>query len=212
MSPATKNKIVWGVILAAMIGLFLLGRSCGIRSVLKTVGTVKTVTRDSLVYRDTGRIIPYKVETFVKGKDGQIIHDTTPGVFEVRIEPADTAAILARYYETAHYIHQIDTGRWQITVEESITENRIKDWSLKAVSSDTSTTNTVQLKPPQKIVVFFTGAVMGKPKDPFYGAGAGLTLKTPGDHLYGVKVKWIPGYGWVYEAEVGIPIRLGKRN
>lgn len=207
MTRNDKIVLVLGVVAAG--GLFLFGRSCGIDSVLKKVGTVKTITKDSLIFRDTGSIIPYAVYT--KGKDGKpypvLIHDTTPGELIVRIDPADTAAILERYYQTAYYRHQFDTGRWKITVDESITENRLKDWSMKVVSSDTSTTNTVQLKPPKPIVISLLLSNIGNVNNLSYIQGFGFSVRTPNDKEYQFQRLNVPGHKPMYQATVSLPIR-----
>lgn len=204
------------MLIAAAIALFLFGKSCGVKSVLKTVGTVKTVTKDSIEYRDSLIPVPYRVDVpvYVKGKDGNPypVYDTLWGTV---IEPADTVAILARFYETAHYKHEIDTGRWKITVTESVTQNRIKDWSLKAVSSDTTTVNTVQLKPQKNFVGYWTLSGMGNVKNPFGGAGFGLGLKTPGETVYQAELKYLEvvSKNRIYgEIRVMIPIRLTKKK
>lgn len=200
----------WGVIAVIVLALMYWARSCGIKSVLKTVGTKKTVTKDSIVYRDTGRIVPYRIDVpiYIKGKDGKPypVFDTLWGTQEI-IVPTDTAAILSRYYETAHYQHIVDTGRWKITVDESITQNRIKNWTLKAVSSDTTTVNTVQLKPPKNFVLYFVASAMGNRHEPLGGAGVGMGLKTPKDRVFVVQWKTIKGNQPMIEATYLAPLR-----
>lgn len=209
MTRRDQILIVVAVLIAA--ALFVGGCKYNQWKMKKQTGTVVTVIKDSLIYRDTGRVVPYMVEKIVKGKDGKIIYDTLWGGPEIIIEPADTAAILARFYETAHYTHTVDTGRWKITVNESVTQNRIKDWSLKAVSSDTVTTNTVVLKPPKNFVVYYTLSTGGNFNNPLYQQGAGIAIKMPSDKVYQVEIKRVGNHRPMVEARMMWPIRFGKR-
>lgn len=219
MTPQSKmkktNLFKIGAVVIILAAIFYGGCQYGINSVLKTVGTVKTVTKDSIVYRDTGRIVPYRIDVpiYIKGKDGKPypVFDTLWGTQEV-IQPADTAAILARYYETAHYQHIVDTGRWKITVDESITQNRIKNWSLKAVSSDTVTVNTVQLKPPKNFVLYFGIDYLGRTKTPFYAIGADLSLKLPNDKLFSAGALIDKDGKLIWQGSYKMPIKFKKRN
>lgn len=205
-----KDKILLVVAAGVAIAIFWGGCEYGQNSVLKTVGTIKTVTKDSIVFKSVPFPVPYRIDKmiFIKGADGipYPVYDTLWGTQEV-IAVADTAAILSRYYETAHYQHIVDTGRWKITVDESITQNRIKNWSLKAVSSDTTTVNTVQLKPPRNLVLYFALSAMGNRHEPLGGAGIGLGLKTPKDRVFIVQWKTIRNNQPMIEATYLAPLR-----
>lgn len=199
----------WGVIAIIVLALMYWARSCGIKSVLKTVGSDTTITKDSIQIKLFPFPVPYKIDSmvFVKGADGKPypVYDTLWSTQEV-IAVADTAAILARYYETAHYQHIVDTGRWRITVDESITQNRIKNWSLKAVSSDTTTVNTVQLKQKKPIRIMVAGSVGGNMKNPLFGQGAGGGIKLPNDVVVLIQYKNIQGHRPGGEVTVAAPI------
>jgi len=206
-----KNVNWWkiGIVAAIAVALFWGGCKYDQWKTKKSVGTVKTVTHDSLVYRDTGRIVPFRVDHYAKGKDGKPypVHDTVPGVPEIIIEPTDTAAILARYNETAYYHHQVDTGRWKITVDESVTQNRIKDWSLKAVSSDTTTKTTTIIQPPKNFVAYFTFSTMGNFNNPLYAQSLGLALKLPNDKVYQVAIVRAGNHRPMVQATYLAPLR-----
>lgn len=212
---STKNWILLIVAVVTAALLFYGGCQYGKNSVLKTVGTIKTVTKDSIVFKTLPFPVPYKIDKmiFVKGADGipYPVYDTLWGGQEV-IPVVDTAAIMSRYYETAHYQHIVDTGRWKITVDESITQNRIKNWTLKAVSSDTTTVNTVQLKPPKNFVLYFGIDYLGRIKTPLYAIGADLSLKFPNDKLFSAGALIDKDGKLIWQGSYKMPIRFKKRN
>lgn len=209
----TKNQLIGVIGITAAVGLFLLGRGCGIKSVEKTAGTVVTVTKDSLVYVDRPK--PYKVDSlvYVKGKDGEIktIIKTLPGVPEIIIEPADTAAILKKFYEVAYYQDIRDTGRARITILDTVTQNRIRGRSVKVLFSDTTTKTTMILKPPRNLVGYFTVSAMGNFQYPGAGIGAGFALKLPNDRFYQAEIKLVNGHKPMAEIRIGMPLR-SKHN
>jgi hypothetical protein len=207
----TRNdKIVLILAVTGGAALFWGGWECHNRKVIKSTGTVVTVTKDSIVYQD--RPVPYRVDSvvYVKGKDGKPypMWDTLWGVPEVIIEPVDTAAILKRFNSIAYYKDVRDTGRASITILDTVTQNRIQGRSVKVVFSDTAKVTTIVKTLPRKIVAYLTGSVMGNFKNPLFGTGMGFGLKLPNDMTYQGEVKLVNGSRPMGEIRVMFPIRI----
>lgn len=210
----TKSSInYWkiGVHIAVVVGVALYSRSCGIKSAMKAEG------RDTIIYRDTTKIIyqPWFKEVIVAGKDGKdgkiIYRQDSVHYYEVRIDPADTAAILARYFEKAVYDDTINLSRGKIFVKDTVSENRIQGRSVMVDIRDTTITRTVTLMPPRRIVGYFTGSAMGNVQRNLYGVGAGFGVKLPSDMIYQAEVKLVQGQRPIYEGRVFLPIRLKRK-
>lgn len=212
MANSKPNYLKWVIVAAIIVGIFLLGRGCGIKSVLKDAGSDTTIRKDSIVYQD--RPVPYKVtDTFtVRGKDGKLvtIYDTLYGTPEVIIEPADTVAILRRFNETAYYQDIRDTGRAKITILDTVRQNRIAGRSVKVVFTDTLITNTITLRPPKRIIGYFTLSGQGNAHNPLNGFGTGLGIKTPNDMIYQAEWKLTQGNRPMGEVKVMLPIRIKR--
>lgn len=198
-------------IVAVVGGLMFWARSCGIQSVMKTTGN------NTIIYRDTTKIIyqPWFKEVIVAGKDGKdgkiIYRQDSVHYYEVRIDPADTAAILARYFEKAVYDDTINLSRGKIFVKDTVSENRIQGRSVMVDIRDTTITRTVTLMPPRRIVGYFTGSAMGNVQRNLYGVGAGFGVKLPSDMIYQAEVKLVQGQRPIYEGRVFLPIRLKRK-
>lgn len=115
MAEAKKTDWLRVIGIAAIVGALvaygLLMRSCGIKEVMKTVGTQKVVTKDSFIFVD--RPVPYRVDVpyIVPGKPIPYIVKED-GVPQIIVEPVDTFAILRDYYSTAS-IQRHRAGTWR---------------------------------------------------------------------------------------------------
>lgn len=205
------NKWKWGAIAAVIIAMFFLGRCNGIRSVIKNTG------RDTVIHKDSIRIayIPVPVSVrydsliYTPGKAGTL--DTIWAPPEVIIDPVDTAAILKDYYAARIYSDTQRLTRGQVVIDDTVSRNRITGRGLKVTGTDTTITVTTVLKPPRRMVGYFTLSAMGNPKQPLGGAGAGFALKLPSERVYQVEYKIIQGNRPAFEARVFFPIRFTKR-
>lgn len=211
-STTSVNYWKWGIFVAIAVALFMLGRCNGIRSVTKNTGVDTAINKDSIVVRY--KPIPYKVREidtqYIAGKPvPYAVHDTTL-VYEVRIDPADTAAILKRFFETAYYDHTLPLQRGTVRIIDTVSQNRIWGRQVMAFGTDTTITKTIVLKPPRNIVGYFSLSAMGNYKNPLYGAGIGFGIKLPNDMTYQAEVKAVRGQRLMYEGRAMFPIRFIK--
>jgi len=206
------SKTNWwkiGVMAAIIIAIFYAGCQYGVHSVIKTIHTDTTIRHDTL--KLTGKPVPYKVThdslIYVKGRPVlYAVHDT----LEPLVNPADTQAILKRFFETAYYKDVRDIKRGTVTIEDTVTQNRIAGRSVKVVVADTTIEKTITLTQPKRIILYWGGNIIGNPNNIIYGAGTDVSLKWQNDMIYGLGVKWLNGHQMFYEGKVMFPIRLKK--
>lgn len=205
--PQTSNINWWkiGVIAAVVVALFLLGRSCGIKSVVKRAGsdTVVVISRDTVAMQPV--VVRVSDSFYVAGKPYPVIR-YVEGAPVVIIEPVDTAAILADYYRTALYDTTIALKRGTARLQDTVTRNRIRGRSIQITGTDTTITRTVTLTPPRRLVGYLDITGIGGRHE--VGAGVGFSLKLPSDRAYGVGVSYLWNGKIVYYGRASIPIRL----
>lgn len=209
-----KSNINWwkiGVFAAAIIGIFLFGRSCGINSVVKTVGSDTTVKKDSFIYVD--RPVPYKITDsfiYVKGFPYPVkVYDTTEG--KTIILPTDTAAILKRFFDVAYYNDVRSFKRGSVAISDTVTQNRIQGRSVKLLTADTVITNSTTLVQPKRLIVYAGFDLMGTRKNPFFGGTVDLSLKDIRDRMYLLGIGRTVQGNTIYKAGMKFPIRLKKK-
>lgn len=198
-----KMKINWHAVLfycGISIAIFFLGRSCGIKSVIKTTHIDTTITKDSIVYRD--KPMPYKITE--KGKP-YAVHDST---IEFDVIPTDTAAILKRFFDIAYYADSGKSNRSSFLIQDTVTQNRIAGRSVKITTYDTTIVKTVTLTQPKRIIFYTGGSLIFGANN--YGVGADVSLKWQNDMIYGLAIKYLNRHETFYEAKVMLPIRLKK--
>lgn len=205
----TPNKITGILAIAALAGFGFFMRSCGINSVLRSAGSDTTVSHDTVIIKY--QPVPYMITRdsliYVNGKPVVVqIHDTTH-LEIVRIDPVDTAAIVARCNQTAYYRDTRDTGRAKITIIDTVTQNRITGRQVQVAFTDTVINNTTVLRPPKPIVLSFVISNTGNLSSPLYAQGVGLSLRLPSDREYQVQYINIPNHKPMYQATVSLPIR-----
>lgn len=209
----SQNKITGILAIAALAGFGFFMRSCGINSVLRSAGSDTTVSHDTVIIKY--QPIPYMITrdslVFVNGKPVIItIRDTTTQEI-VRIDPVDTAAIVARCNETAYYKDVRDTGRAKITIIDTVTQNRITGREVRVAFTDTTITNTTVLRPPKPIVVSVLLSNTGNVGNVLYAQGIGLSLRLPSDKEFEFQRIFMPGHKPMYQFTYSIPIRLKKK-
>lgn len=205
----TSQKISAVVYVGAVVALMFWARSCGIKSVMKATGS------DTVVIRDTVKIPEYVPEIigvtntiYVKGKP-YAVHDTL-NTLEVRIDPADTAAILADYNATRLYSDTQRLNRGTVIIDDAVSRNRITGRKLTVTGTDTTITNTITLKQPKRFVGYFTASVAGNLQTPLAGAGGGFALKLPNELIFGAEWKLLRNNRPMGELRLMLPIRLKK--
>jgi len=203
-----SNRVKLFVIVAALIAYGLLMRSCGINSVIKNTrtDTVVTVTQGDTVY------IPEIVgvtNTITKTKF-ITQYDTlwAAGEIVTVTEVVDTAKLLADYYASRFYSDTQKLARGKVIISDTVNQNRIVGRRLQSFGTDTTITKTIVLRPPRKIVGFFTASAMGNFKNPIAGAGVGFGLKLPNDMTYQAEWKAMYGQRPMGEVRVMLPIRF----
>lgn len=202
------NKWKWGVLAAIIIIVFFVGRGCGIKSVISRTGSDTTVRKDSIVIRY--KPMPYKVididTAWIKKPVPYKVVDTFT-VYDVRIDPADTAAILAMCSERVYYDTTVHLKRGIIRIRDTVQHNRLQGRELFLNVTDSIITNTITKTIPRRYVGYFT--VSGS--FPVYGAGFGLALKNPKDFVYQTEIKFMQGHKPTFEGRLLFPIRLTKK-
>lgn len=204
-------KAKYWMVLAAIIAIFLLGRQCGIKSVLKTVHVDTTVHKDSLVIRY--KPVPYKVvdvdTLFMQGKPTPYaVHDT---VKEVVTRYIDTSQVINKYFETAYYKDVHDVKRGTVTILDTVTQNRIIGRQLQVNIADTVIKETMALHPPNHFVMYFGVDYFANAKNPFYAGGVNLSAKLPNEKIFTVGVLVDKENKIVYQGGIKIPIRPFKK-
>lgn len=209
-----SNKWLYIMIAVTIIAAFFIGQCNGINSVKKTAGTVKTITKDSLVERWR----PYPKKVLVHDTSYKVVPRTIyvgmPGRTDTLFTPVDTAAILSDFYSTLVYDTTFKLRRAEINLKDTVSQNRITGRSLTAMFWDTTTVTTVVLEPPRKRVGYFSISAMGNRNDPLAGYGAGFSLKNRKDFIYHFEAKKLIGEKKLYfELQLDFPIHLlGKKQ
>lgn len=207
MPQSKVNYYKWGVLAAVVVALFLLGRSCGIKSVIKTTGsdTVVVISRDTVAMQPV--VVRVSDSVYIAGRPYPVIK-YVEGAPVVIIEPVDTAAILADYYRTALYDTVVQLQRGTARLQDTVHRNRLVGRSIAITGADTTITRTVTLTPPRRLVGYLDITGMGGRHD--FGAGIGFSLKLPSDRAYGVGVSYLWNGKVMYYGRASVPIRLKK--
>ena len=135
------------------------------------------------------------------------VHDTL-STFEVRIDPADTAAILKRYYEKIAYSDTQKLNYGTITINDTVTQNRIVSRGIKTNIAVPTIRETTVLRTPERTQIWVGANAMSDLKQ-FY-TGAELMLKTKGNIAYAGGVMIGQDGKPLYTGGVKILIRLRK--
>lgn len=205
MKIAWYYKVLFVAIIA--VAIFLWGRGCGIHSVTKEVKT------DTLIVRGKTDTTYIPVTSTVTNTNTyyipKFIH-TSDTLETTEVLPADTAAILKRYFETVTYKDVQNVKRGTVTIFDTVTQNRIIKRRLQTDISDTVITKTVTLIPPKKNVLYFGLSGFGNKNDLLFGAGTDLSLKDKTDKIYSIGTKYLKGGNWYLEGQIKFPIKLKK--
>jgi hypothetical protein len=203
-----SNRVKFFLAGAIIAAIFLFGRSCGIQSVIKntTTDTVITFTQGDTVYvpefigvANTIHQTKYITKYDTLWAAGEIVTVT---------ELVDTARILQDYYASRFYSDTQNLARGKVIISDTVNQNRIVGRRLQSFGTDTTITKTIVLRPPRKMVGYFTMSAMGNFKKPIAGAGVGFGLKLPNDQTYQVEWKAVYGQRPMGEARVMFPIRF----
>lgn len=204
------NRIVFGVIGGALVGIFLWGRSCGVKSVITKAGRIDTtyLKPDTIRTVVTHEVLkPYAV--LVKGKDGKIIHDT---VIVEKPLPEDTIGVYNDYFRTYAYSYQERLRYGVLTINDTLSQNMFVGRSVTFVSDSIPVvTRSILIQQPKKLVLYLGASAFGNRNDLLYGAGVDLSLQGLNGKQYGVGITYTKGNNLYYGINYRIPIRLKKK-
>lgn len=126
--------------------------------------------------------------------------------------PADTAAILNRFYQKVYYSDtQSITDYGRVIINDTVYRNRITSRRLQTDFRIPNTNTTVTIE-KKRNVVYMGASLVGTPLAPLYAVGGDLSLKTKDDRLYSVGAFTTKNGAIYYQAGFKAPIRLRKRN
>jgi hypothetical protein len=179
----TIERNIYRIMLLAAIGYILFLQMCG------TVNKCPDQTVTS-VKVDTGYIVEQFKSKWQKPKPDTVIKAgkiPAPRVLyldtgSVKIAPVDTATILQDYFSKVFYRDSLQTQYGTITVEDTITENRIqaRRWFTNFTIPTITKTVTLSTKPRSQLYAGFSG-LFGQQN---IGAELNFTLKTKKDQQY----------------------------
>lgn len=204
-----RDLIFWFAIIAVII---LLARTCTPKfgGLFGSKTDTIRVVRDTVITINTTdtQYIP-QVTTLTNTIYKPYYKTDTLETLEVRIEPADTAAIVARFNERAFYSDKQLVNGGSITIEDSLYQNRITNRRLITNIPTTTITNTITLKENRNVVYAGLGAI-GNEKN--LSVGGDLSLKTRNDNMYSVGAFITKTGDLQYQFMYKVPIRLKKRK
>lgn len=169
-----------GAITVMVIALFLFGRSCGIKWVVKQTKADTVVNFDTIIFVKNN-FVPAKVlPAIIVYKK---IHDT----IEIKGDPYPEyayseypAEAMADYHSQKIYIDSSVNG---LTIIDTINMNAFKGRRIKLVNPVMTVTKTEIVKQPKKIIGFIDFSVSR------YSAATGLSIKTLRDVVYGFEMR-----------------------
>lgn len=208
------NAWKWSILGAAIVAMFFIGRSCGVKSVIKKDSSDTTLHRDTTIYID--RPVPYKVDSIIyrdrRFTNTVTVYDTTPGlVVEKLVDPTDSIAVYNDFYKTRYYKNEWTQPGGRTILWDTVTQNRLVGREFRQYTTDTTIHKTTTVIPPKRIIGYLQLSAMGNARDAIDGAGIGFGLKMSNDMIYSIKTKWIREKRQLYEFEVSLPIRLNRK-
>jgi hypothetical protein len=179
------ERKIYRILLLAAIVFILFQQTCGTRS--KCPDQVETVKVD------TSYIIENFKSTWQKPKPDTIIREGKKpkpviiyqdGPATYIMNDVDTAAILQDYFAKVYYSDSLQTQYGMITVEDSISQNRIqaRRWLTNFTIPAITKTVTQATKPRSQLYAGFSG-LFGQTA---IGAEINLSLKNKKDQVYEV--------------------------
>lgn len=206
-----KDIIFWGAVTLAVIaflntckGGFLGGLFGGKKT--DTI-SVKTDTVWVIERADTAYIpVPQKITNTIYTP---LYKTDTLEITEVL--PADTAAILSRFYQKVFYSDTQLNKYGKIIIDDTVYQNRISSRRLQTHFTIPEVTNTVTLERKKNVVYLGVNAV-GTPTKPLYAIGGDLSLKNITDKIYSIGAFTNISGDIYYQAGFKVPIRLTKKR
>jgi hypothetical protein len=124
--------------------------------------------------------------------------------------PADTAAIVERFYQKVFYSDTQTNKYGKIVIDDTVYKNRIASRRVITDFKVPEVTNTVTLK-QKRNVVYVGASAIGTIKTPLYAVGGDLSLKTKTDRMYTVGAYTTISGQVYYSAGYKVPIRFKRK-
>lgn len=191
------------IIIAALIVIFAVRRSCGIVSVVKkaTIDTFIKVDIDTFTmpYPVPGKEIRGKIEYRTKRDTSWL--DPEKEIFYLPEDISPDITTMLNDYSVKRMYEDTTDGR--VLIFDTVQNNKLTGHTVVIKKSDTTIRETVIQYPPKKHLFYFSLAGSK------YGAGAGIGLKTPNDYMYNIEIKTDKGLH--PEFRLLIPIKFNKK-
>lgn len=206
-----QTLIFYAAIIIAILSFF---RSCKGTGLFGLFGSKKTDTIS--IKSDTVWMIAQgdtvyvpKVQTITNTFYKPVYRTDTLESFEVL--PADTATIIARFWQKAYYSDTQTHQYGNIIIQDTVYKNRIASRRLITNFKIPEVTNTITVKQNKNVVYVGLNAV-GSAEAPLYAVGGDISLKSRNDKIYSVGAFTTKEGKVFYQAGFKVPVRLVKRK
>lgn len=194
----------WGVVLIALILLFLFWRGCqneGTGSVRVDTISVERDTTYTTTIHDTVYVPdPYKITEYKT--------DTLETFETINV---DTIRILKDYLSTRYYHDSITLQYGKVYINDTVSRNRITGRGVKSKFDVPVIKETITLEREQRRNVAYIGFEgLGNHEEIIYGVGASFGFKVKNGKYYGVKALMSKSGNPLYGVEFKIPIKLKR--
>lgn len=201
-----------GIWLIVILIVFILIRSCDCNGGKgrNTPDTISVVRDTTFVYEVTDtQYVPTPVYISQPVYVPQYKTDTLE-ISEVL--PADTAAILARYYQKVFYSDTQNTKYGKVLIQDTVTQNRITSRRFLSELNIPVVKETITLSQPKRTVLYLGFSGIGNPEQPIYMVGADLTLQGKNRKMYGIGINYTRDNQLFYSFQYKLPIVLKRKR
>lgn len=194
----------WGVVLIALVLLFMFWRGCQNEG----TGSVRVDTV-SIVRDTTYTVIEY--DTVYIPKPYKLVEYKTDTIETFETINVDTARILKDYLATKYYADSITLQYGKVYVSDTISRNRITGRGVKSKFDVPVITNTITIEREKRKTIAYIGFEgLGNHEDIIYGVGASFGFKLKNDKYYGIKALMSKSGNPLYGVQFMIPIKFKK--
>lgn len=208
-----RERAIWLVLFIGIIFLFrACGEGCRIFNGSKRLNDTISVKIDTVFVQIKGDTVyvPELIGVSNTIYETRWKHDTLE-TFEVRIDPADTAAILARFNQSAFYSDKRLVGNYgTITINDTLSQNRIVSRGVTTDLKIPEVTKTITVR-DKRTVGYIGVSAMWSEGQPLHSLGLDFSLKLKSDYILGIGAKFTKSGQMYYEAQFKTPIRLKRK-
>lgn len=203
--------IFWAVII---IAAFLLFKSCkGVFGGIFGGGKADTISvKHDTVWAITQGDTVYQPRPYSVTNTNTIYRTIykTDTLESTEVLPADTAAIVNRFYQKVFYSDTQTNKYGKIIIDDTVYRNRIASRRVITDLKVPEVTTTVTLNQKRNIV-YIGASALGTIAAPLYAIGGDLSLKTKTDRMYTVGAYTTKDGQIYYLAGYKVPIRLKRK-